>query len=377
MKISLYQPLLIKELGQRSNQEDHAMPLNPTEHDRLFVLCDGMGGHLKGEVASQMVAEGITRWYNRHFREGMVMTDALFKEALDIAYQLLDAAVDQDFDCGNMGTTLTCLFFHKGGCLAAHVGDSRIYHIRPSESKMLYKSKDHSLVCELYEAGEISFSEMSTSLQRNIITRAMLPGEDNRVEADIVHITDIKPGDYFFLCSDGILEKMADDELIELLSASTTDEQKRDTLIEATAGNRDNHTAVIVHVAGVENEPGDEKLFSDEHTSPYNALLMRKDDDDDEGSITVIDESEQEEPTSLPPPKKEKRNTPKSQGVSKPDNDSKQKKDPTPIIQKQNDSISHEIQKQNDGTSRVSSWLIAMVVAAITAALVVAVYYFV
>lgn len=359
MRIGLFQPLLIYERGMRANQEDYVFPPKPAASHRLFILCDGMGGHAKGEVASRIVAEQTAQALATMQNEAQVVTDAMLAKALEIACQHLDRADTSQDEVRKMGTTFTALCFHKGGCLAAHIGDSRIYHIRPSERRMLYKSKDHSLVCELYEAGEISFSEMSTSSQRNVITRALMPGRDNRVSADITHITDIQAGDYFYLCTDGMLEQMADDELVEILSRNTTDEEKRRVLIAATADNRDNHSAIIIHVASVEAEKDDSQYVSDEATTPYNALLMRKDDEDDEGTITIVDDpQEDDEHTSYAPVQ----TVPPSQPTKK-ETKIETRKETT--------------NNNNNGNAGLTSWVVALAVAAIAAACVVAVYYFI
>ena len=195
MKVELYRPQAIWELGQRTNQEDAIFPLlgEATDKDRLFILCDGMGGHEHGEVASQTVCKAMSKFFLTHREEPF--TDSMLNDALEAAYQQLDS-----LDSGGvkkMGTTLCLLYFHQGGLTAAHIGDSRIYHIRPSENRIIYQSRDHSLVYDLYQAGEIGYEDMANSPQKNIITRAIQPGEDNRVNPAIVHITDIRPGDYF------------------------------------------------------------------------------------------------------------------------------------------------------------------------------------
>ena len=94
--------------------------------------------------------------------------------ALDAAYQKLDRA--DDMASKKMGTTLCLILFHRGGLTAMHIGDSRIYPLRPSARKLIYQSKDHSLVYDLYQAGEITYEEIATSPQKNIITRAGLGG---------------------------------------------------------------------------------------------------------------------------------------------------------------------------------------------------------
>ena len=267
MKISLYPPLSIHEIGQRPNQEDSIIQWN----NRLFVLCDGMGGHEKGEVASQTICQSLATWFEQNINPDAPFTDDQLREALEYAYQQLDQFAD-----GNpkqMGTTLTLLYLHKQGVTAAHIGDSRIYHIRPGVG-VLYQSRDHSLVFDLFQSGEITFEEMKNFKQKNIVTRAMTPGEDNRMRADIIHISDIQPGDYFYLCSDGMLEQMSNDELVGILSSKDPDAEKQTLLIKATSENQDNHTAWIIQVKDVIKEEGDEALENEEPTARCNAIII-------------------------------------------------------------------------------------------------------
>ena len=85
MKIEIYPPLSIHELGQRTNQEDFIAQWN----NRLFVLCDGMGGHEKGEVASQTVCQSLVGWFDEHVNLNEPFTDDILREALEYAYMLL------------------------------------------------------------------------------------------------------------------------------------------------------------------------------------------------------------------------------------------------------------------------------------------------
>lgn len=275
MRIRLEQPHCIFEDGQRGNQEDYIWPLpgTATVDDRLFIVCDGMGGHEHGEVASSTFAQGLAEYFAKHVAEGDVVTDELLKQAINHAYNLLDTKDDGNYR--RMGTTLTVVCFHKGGVLAAHIGDSRIYHIRPGKG-LLYVSRDHSLVFDLYRSGEISLEEMKTYPNKNVITRAVQPGEDRRARPDIVHITDVKEGDYFYLCSDGMLEQMENEELYELLNAPMADEEKIEQLKKETKANRDNHSAYLLRVSQVVNESGDpDDDGMEERTSVYNALNLK------------------------------------------------------------------------------------------------------
>lgn len=315
MKFEIFQPLAIHELGQRANQEDNIYPQlgRATVADRLFLVCDGMGGHERGEVASSIVCQAIPQYFQQAgISPDKGLSDDDLRSAIEYAFQQLDRADDGAMK--KMGTTLTLLYMHRSGITCAHIGDSRIYHIRPISSPkigeagrglngegLLFQSRDHSLVYDLYQAGEITFDEMRTSPQKNVITRAMQPGEDNRVRADIVHITNVQPGDYFYLCSDGMLEEMENDELVSLISSSKSDEEIRKQLIAVTQNNHDNHSAYLIHVKEVLQEIGDENNLDDEGTSRFNACnihpqLIPTDDED----VSIVEEYPEKKV--VPPP---------------------------------------------------------------------------
>lgn len=267
MKIDIYNPLSIHEIGQRDNQEDSLWPLKPSLDDQLFILCDGMGGHEHGEVASQTVCQALGEWY--HTKANHPLNREQIEDAIAYAYTQLDKKDSSEVK--KMGTTLTLLYIGKEGVIAAHMGDSRIYHIRPMGG-VLYQSRDHSLAFDLFQAGEITYEEMCNFDQKNIITRAMTPGVDNRMRPDIISITDVQPDDYFYLCSDGMLEQMSNDKLISLLSSNRTDEEKQKLLIAATVDNQDNHSAWLIHIKNVIWEKDDDLLVNEEPTARCNAV---------------------------------------------------------------------------------------------------------
>jgi len=287
MTIDIYQPQFIHELGQRKNQEDTIYPQDgtATESSRLFIVCDGMGGHECGEVASDAVCRGLSELSV----EGIV-TDEQFIETLSHAYDVLDAA-DVNHE-GKMGTTMTMLCLHRGGVLTAHIGDSRIYHLRPKTGEIRYRSVDHSLVHQLYELGEISYNDMATSNRKNIILKAMQPYQESRTPATLVHITDIRPGDYFYLCSDGMLEEMEDDELISILQAPSTDEQKMEELVRLTQENFDNHSAYLIHIKDVRHEPSDKGLLSDEEEARRSNKALNDTQKDKAWTVNPMDRTQ-------------------------------------------------------------------------------------
>ncbi len=247
----------LQELGQRQNQEDSLYPAlgKSTSDDRLFILCDGMGGHEKGEVASSTVCEVMGKTILSLWNPSEPLTDEMFQQALSAAYDALDAK-----DHGEerkMGTTMTFLCLHADGATVAHIGDSRIYQLRPatkkSPARIMFRTQDHSLVNDLVKIGEITEEEAKHHPQKNVITRAMQPCQEHRAKADIAHLTDIQPGDYFYMCSDGMLEQSTDENILNIITKpNVTDEQKLEMLRKVTEENKDNHTAHLIYIDRME-----------------------------------------------------------------------------------------------------------------------------
>lgn len=270
----------LQELGQRTNQEDSLFPAlgKSTSDDRLFVLCDGMGGHEKGEVASATVCETLSRVILSAWHPGEVLSDELFLQALSAAYDALDAK--DNGEERKMGTTLTFLCLHANGATVAHIGDSRIYQLRPasknSPARIVFRTQDHSLVNDLVKIGEITEEEAKHHPQKNVITRAMQPCQEHRAKADIAHLTDILPGDYFYMCSDGMLEEASDENILNIITKpNATDEQKLEMLRNVTEENKDNHTAHLIHIDKVE---GDASIASNEEShSPVKGIWITPD----------------------------------------------------------------------------------------------------
>ena len=259
----------LQELGQRANQEDSLFPAlgKSTPDDRLFVLCDGMGGHEKGEVASATVCETISSTILSAWNPNEALRDELFLQALSAAYDALDAK--DNGEERKMGATLTFVCLHANGATVAHIGDSRVYQLRPASKKsparIVFRTQDHSLVNDLVKIGEITEEEAKHHPQKNVITRAMQPCQEHRAKADIAHLTDIQPGDYFYMCSDGMLEEASDENILNIITKpNVTDEQKLEMLRQVTEDNKDNHTAHLIHIEKVE---GKASIVSNEEAS--------------------------------------------------------------------------------------------------------------
>lgn len=254
----------IWEFGQRKDengmphQEDNLFPAYGAqkESDRVFILCDGMGGHAAGEVASLTVCDTMSH----SLLKATPFSESDINKAVNDAYDALDA-IDNSETQGRtkMGTTMTALVLHSGGATIAHMGDSRVYHIRPGkereDTRIMFQTRDHSLVNDLIAIKEITPEMAKTHPRRNVITRALQPHSSPRQHPDIKSTSDIKPGDYFFLCSDGMLEQMDDSIIRFIFSDSAGDiDKKTNMLTQATRENKDNHTAILVHIISVEGE---------------------------------------------------------------------------------------------------------------------------
>lgn len=249
--INIRKPLCFSELGLKDNQEDYLYPVNADADTRVFILCDGMGGHDYGEVASKTAADALGNFLTSCNNIDIPM----FETGLNLAYDALD-----DIESNSMkkpGTTMACLCINDDNYLVAHIGDSRIYHIRPSlynartkRGGILYQSSDHSLVNELLRAGELTKEEAKAFPQKNIITRAMQPNLQVRYKCDIYTFNDIKGGDYFFICCDGVLERLSNDVLCEILSDNKLDDYTKISKVKSICdnGTRDNYTCWLIPI---------------------------------------------------------------------------------------------------------------------------------
>ncbi|MBQ0024017.1 MAG: serine/threonine-protein phosphatase [Prevotellaceae bacterium] len=263
MKIQLNQAYSFCQQGQRDYQEDARWPDTnmPMHSQRFFIVCDGVGGSEKGEVASKTVCRSMANSLE-DIDMSKEFTPELFSEVFDAAYNALDNATEEgDKD---MATTLTFVCFHAGGCTMAHVGDSRIYHYRKGEG-IIYKSNDHSWVNDMVHDGSLTPEEAENHPNGNVITRYMSPVEDDeeRWEATMVTTTDILPDDVFVLCSDGVTNCISDNHLIEILDSESSDSDKLKQIASESVNSSDNNTCYLVSVKAVtgnedieDEEPG-------------------------------------------------------------------------------------------------------------------------
>ncbi|MEO6670248.1 MAG: protein phosphatase 2C domain-containing protein [Ferruginibacter sp.] len=206
---------LLNEIGGKANQEDSIWPgpENVSLHDKAFIVCDGVGGHDKGEIASRIISEYVGSAIRK--LEKREMSDAVVNGLLREATKSLINHAQQNGLNTDMATTFTLLVLADSKVFISWCGDSRIYHIRKGE--ILYKTADHSLVNSLIKTGEITEKEALHHPRKNVILRAV-KADGTTPEADHHLINDVMDGDYFMLCTDGLLENITDKDLTFLLT---------------------------------------------------------------------------------------------------------------------------------------------------------------
>ncbi|WP_282773826.1 PP2C family protein-serine/threonine phosphatase [Phaeodactylibacter xiamenensis] len=247
MSVQVHPPLALYESGQRQYNEDYLYPplakIEPDGQPKLFIVCDGVGGAVRGEEASRLVAETMGQCLEN--RPSIEDTDIL--QALRLAEAALDEFVQDNEDAEGMATTLAALFLHESGAIAIHVGDSRVYQIRKGEIK--FRTRDHSLVNELIESKTITEEEARYHPSRNVVSRAVMSSK-KPARADIAHLEDVQADDYFLLCSDGVLESCSDGQLAEWMSLKTLSNTEIMELIKQACQqhSRDNYSAWLIQI---------------------------------------------------------------------------------------------------------------------------------
>ena len=241
-----YAALSDKGIIREQNEDFWNIVLDNKGNPIAFIIADGMGGHKAGDVASRMAVEIISQEICRGFEAiNSSTTIGFLEKAVNLANDEIYKYALLNLNGTGIGTTLTLGLIHSGKITIAHIGDSRFYMVRGGTIQSM--TRDHSFVGELVEKGVLDQEEARNHPLRNQITRAL--GYEKNIEIDFYNI-DVKKGDMYLFCTDGLTVKVSSGELLTML------EQEKDlnvilkNMVELAnqRGGDDNITAIIVKI---------------------------------------------------------------------------------------------------------------------------------
>jgi len=238
--------VVVSDLGNvRQNNEDTGLFVRLADEGirrlkgYLLLVADGMGGHLAGEVASQMAAEIVSREY---FQDSEPIEKSLLRAFQMANRQIFEEARLHDSFRG-MGTTCTAIVVHNESLYFAHVGDSRAYLVKAGQ--LIQLTEDQTYVQELLRTGEISAEAAATHPDRNVLTQAM--GTKSEIRVDLGRcMLPFDQTDRLLLCSDGLYDYCSNDDLVLIMSRlSLPDSADELVRLAKSRGGHDNITVVL------------------------------------------------------------------------------------------------------------------------------------
>ncbi len=234
---------------------------------RLLIVADGMGGHRGGATASRLAAETVKAQY---LGSDTPDIPTALRESLSRANARIFSEAQSNPDLRGMGTTTSVLAVKNSEGWLAHVGDSRIYMVRDGEIKQL--TDDHSLVATMVREGLLTSQEAETHPRRNVLQRSMGVAED--VEIDVRGPIELRVGDTFILCSDGLHGVVKEDEIKDV--AAMTLEAAADEYLRRALerGAPDNVTVIVARVEAAPDDAGQGTVVEKfEDTQPLQPLV--------------------------------------------------------------------------------------------------------
>ena len=288
----------------RSENQDFGTYTTPDEErgshtgGRLMIVADGMGGHRGGATASRLAAETVKAQYLGSESEDI---PTALRDSLSRANARIYSEAQSNPELRGMGTTTSVLAVRNDQGWLAHVGDSRIYMIRNEQIEQL--TDDHSLVATMVREGLLTSQEAESHPRRNVLQRSMGVAED--VEIDVRGPIELKEGDTFILCSDGLHGVVKEEELLRVAKMpidSAADEFLR---LALSRGAPDNVTVIVarVEIGGPTGEDKlDETIKLDVDPSQYDETVR-----DTQPLEAVTDDDDKTPPMGSPQPTRAKR----------------------------------------------------------------------
>jgi serine/threonine protein phosphatase PrpC len=240
---------------RQKNEDSGGTFVNQDGH-RLAIVADGMGGHLAGDVASNMSVTHLQEmWEQSGGIQSADQAEVWLRTHVLQVNQLVYEHSKNHVECEGMGTTIEAVISTDQFTTIAHVGDSRCYILNDAGFKQL--TEDHTLVNELVRSGQITKEDAEHHPRKNWILRAL--GTEKDIKIDIKTIM-FEEGDFLLLCSDGLSNKVNEQEMVAVLQNEDSLEQKATSLITMANenGGEDNITLIILEFAD-EIELGDDE----------------------------------------------------------------------------------------------------------------------
>lgn len=235
----------ISDVGAVRKQNQDAYYVSSADERYPFaVVCDGMGGARAGNVASSVAVESFVATLQEGLKAEEPDVEALLRRAVEQANELVCYRAAVDESCRGMGTTLVAAVVERDRLRLVNVGDSRAYVVSTQGIRQL--TRDHSVVEDLVERGEITHEEARLHPQKNLITRAL--GAEAQVVVD--SYTAPREGRFLLLCSDGLSNVVTDQELLfELIHGGPAAEGCERLLhLALSRGAPDNVTVVLIQL---------------------------------------------------------------------------------------------------------------------------------
>lgn len=229
----------------REQNQDFYCIAKLAEDCLLAVVCDGMGGARSGNVASRLACEVFSEEVKRSFKSDMTLQEVqcVLRTAATLANISVYEHAQLSAEYSGMGTTLVAALLYPKGALVLNIGDSRAYHIDADGVNCI--TTDHSVVQLMVLRGELTPEQAKEHPSKNLITRAV--GTCPQVLADIFELS-VQKGDFLLLCSDGLSNQMADQEILfEVIHGTRQDDCcQRLLAIAKERGAPDNVTSVLI-----------------------------------------------------------------------------------------------------------------------------------
>ena len=230
----------------RSINQDVCLTVYDSEKNTaLLVVCDGMGGARAGNIASAIASETFIGFMTSHLAEENNIIDIMqhMQEAVQTANTRVFERSNTDIDCAGMGTTLVAAAVTAAGTVIANIGDSRAYHVTGSRIKQV--TKDHSVVEDMIDRGDLTRSEATSHPNRNLITRAL--GTSKDAEPDFFFLN-LQSGEHLLLCSDGLSNVVSEQTLYHEIAGGSSVRETCEKLVHLanSKGAPDNVTAVLI-----------------------------------------------------------------------------------------------------------------------------------